>query len=96
MGGVSGRIGELITRLARPHEQRARESFARLRAQGPIPIEAMCRVRSLVCDGAGPLYALTAHRSEHPPGTLTVEAGEILRTCDEHVVAAEPPEFVRS
>jgi len=136
MGGVSGRIGELIARLARAHERRARESFAiglervveevdrpwrrggaavpidrpavaeaaplllqlavRLRAPEAIPVEAMRRVRSLVSDGPGPLYALSAHRSEYPPGTLTVEAREILRICDERVPVAEPREFARS
>jgi hypothetical protein len=136
MGGVSGRIGELIAHLARAHERRARESFAgglervveevdrpwrrggaavpidrpavaeaaplllqlaaRLRVPEPIPVEAMRRVRALVSDGPGPLYALSAHRSQHSPGTLTVEAQAILRLCDEPAVAAEPREFVRS
>lgn len=136
MGGASGRIGELITRLARSHERRARESFAlvleravgevdepwrrggaavpvdrpavaeaaplllrmaaRLRGPEAVPIEAMRRARSLVSDGAGPLYAVSPHRSEHPPGTLTVEARAILHICDEQAFVVGPREFVRS
>jgi hypothetical protein len=136
MSVASGRIGELLARLVRSHERRARDSYAfglervveevdkpwrrlgaavpidrpavaeaaplllqlasRLRAAEQLPVEAMCRIRSLVTDGAGPLYARSTHRSDHPPGTLTVEAQEILRICDEHVVGPRPRELVRS
>ncbi|HKZ14198.1 MAG TPA: hypothetical protein VJL81_10175 [Solirubrobacterales bacterium] len=68
----------------------------RLRAPLPFPVEAMRLVRSLVTDGAGPLYARSAHRSEYPPGTLIVEARTILRICDRHLQAMEPHELVRS
>jgi hypothetical protein len=67
----------------------------RLRASEPLPTEAMCLVRSLVSDGAGPLYARSAHRSEYPPGTLTRFARAILATCDERVPLREPGELVR-
>jgi hypothetical protein len=135
MSVVSGRIGELVARLARRHELRARDSFAaaleraveevdepwrrggaavpidrpavaeaaslllqvaaRLRRPGPLPGEAMRLVRSLVTDGAGPLYARSAHRSEYSPGTLTRFAREILATCDERLPLREPGELVR-
>jgi hypothetical protein len=135
VSGVSGRIGELVARLARRHELRVRRSFAesleravaevdaplhrggaavaidrpavaeaassllevvdRLRAPGTLPAEAMRLVRSLVSDGAGPLYARSAHRSEYPPGTLTRFARAILATCDERVPLREPGELVR-
>ena len=136
MGVVSGRIGELVARLARRHERHARESFtfvleraveevdgpwhrggaavpfdrpavaeaaplllqvaARLRAPGPLPVEAMRLVRALATDGAGPLYARSAHRSEHPAGTLAARARVILRACDQHVPMPQPGELVRS
>ncbi len=136
MGVVSGRIGELVARLARRHERRARESFAfgleraveevdgpldrggaavpidrpavaeaapllfqlaaRLRAPGPLSPEAMQLLRSLVGDGAGPLYARSAHRSEYPPGTLAAQARAILRVCDQHAPVSEPRKLVRS
>jgi hypothetical protein len=135
VGGVSGRIAELVARLARRHELRVRRSFAesleravaevdgplhrggaavaidrpavaeasssllevvdRLRAPGTLPAEAMRLVRSLVSDGAGPLYARSAHRSEYPPGTLTRFARAILATCDERVPLREPGELAR-
>jgi len=135
MGVVSGRIGELVARLARRHELRARDSFAaaleraveevdepwrrggsavavdrsavaeaapmllqvaaRLRAPGPLPGEVLRLVRSLVTDGAGPLYARSAHRSEYSPGTLARSARAILATCDERAALREPGELVR-
>jgi hypothetical protein len=67
----------------------------RLRAPEPLPAEAMRLVRSLVSDGAGPLYARSAHRSEYPPGTLSRVARAILATCDERVPLREPGELVR-
>ncbi len=127
MGRVSGRIGELVRRLARSHERRARELFAaaledaveqvdrplqrggaavtidrravaeaapalmrlsaRLRAPGDLPTEALRLSRLLVTDGAGPLYARAAHRSEFPPGTLTRCARAILAICDHQAPA---------
>jgi hypothetical protein len=135
MGGVSGRIGELVARLARRHEERMRRSFAesleravadvdrplrrggaavaidrpavaeaaasllqvaeRLRAPEPLPQEGMRLVRALVTDGAGPLYARSAHRSEYPPGTLGRFAKTILVVCDHRVPQYEPGELVR-
>jgi hypothetical protein len=126
MGGASGRIGELVGRLARAHERRARDSFAaaleraveevdrpivrggaavmidraavaeaaptllrlaaRLRSPAALPAEAMRLSRLLVSDGAGPLYARSAHRSEFPPGTLTRCARAILALCDHQVL----------
>jgi hypothetical protein len=136
MDGVSGRIGDLVTRLARRHEGRLRRSFAdaleravaevdgplhrrgpavaidrpavaaaaplllqisaRLRAPWPMPSDAMGLVRSLVSDGAGPLYARSAHRSEYPPGTLSRFARAILVACDHRVPLRDPGELVRS
>lgn len=133
---VSGRIGELVARLARRHELRMRDSFAaaleraveevdrpwrrggsavavdrpavaeaapmllqvaaRLRAPGPLPGEALRLARSLVTDGAGPLFAQSAHRSEYPPGTLTRYAGAILLVCDHRLPVSVPGELVRS
>ena len=55
----------------------------RLRAPEPMPREAMRQVRWLLGDGAGPLYARSAHRSEYPPGTLARIAALILAACDE-------------
>jgi hypothetical protein len=135
MGVVSGRIGELVARLARRHERRSRETFAaaleravaevdqplrrggaavavgrpavaeaaplllqvadRLRAPEPLPTEAMRLVRALVTDGAGPLYARSAHRSEFPPGTLGRFARAILVVCDHRVPLREPDELIR-
>jgi hypothetical protein len=133
---VSGRIGELVARLARAHEARMRRSFAasleravaavdeplqrggaaialdrpavaeaaplllrvagRLRAGGPLPADAMRLVRSLVSDGAGPLYSRSAHRSEYPPGTLAGLARTILAACPDRVPLREPGELVRT
>lgn len=66
-----------------------------LRAPVPFPLEAMRLVRSLVTDGASPLYARSAHRSEYPPGTLTAEARIILRICDRHLQATERRALIR-
>jgi hypothetical protein len=137
MGGVSGRIGELVARLCRRHESRVRDSFAaaleravedvdqplhrggaaasvdrpavaeaaplllclaqRLRAAAPLSREAMRLVRSLLCDGAGPLYARSPHRSEYPPGTLSQVARTILAVCDDRLgpPARRPGELAR-
>jgi hypothetical protein len=135
VGGVSGRIGELVGRLARRHEERLRRSIAaaleravaevdaplhrgtaavaidrsavaeaaplllqvaaRLRAPLPMPQEALGLVRSLVADGAGPLYARSAHRSEYPPGTLSRFARAILVAGDHRVPVRDPGELVR-
>jgi hypothetical protein len=137
MSVVSGRIGELVARLARRHEGHVRESFAfgleravdevdgplhrataavtvdrpavaeaaplllgvaaRLRAPEALPVEAMRLVRALVSDGTGPLYAGSAHRSDHPPGTLAAAARAILHACDDaRLPTPEPRELVRS
>jgi hypothetical protein len=69
----------------------------RLRTAAPLPREAMRLVRSLVGDGAGPLYARSAHRSEYPPGTLSQVARAILAVCDERPAAPalQPGELAR-
>jgi hypothetical protein len=135
VGGVSRRIGELVARLARRHEERLRRSLAdaleravdevdaplrrgtaavaidrpavaeaaplllrvaaRLRAPEPMPVEAMRLARSLVTDGAGPLYARAAHRSEYPPGTLSRFAGAIVVASDHRVPVRDPGPLVR-
>jgi hypothetical protein len=134
VGGVSGRIGELVARLARRHERRLRGSFAdsleravaevdgplhrggaaatidrpgvaeaaplllqiatRLRA-GPLAPAAMGLLRSLLSDGAGPLYSRSAHRSEYPPGTLSRLARAVLAACEDQVPVPAPRELVR-
>jgi hypothetical protein len=66
----------------------------RLRA-GPQPCEAIGLVRSLVTDGAGPLYARSAHRSEYPPGTLSLLARAILAACEDGAPVRERRELVR-
>jgi hypothetical protein len=67
----------------------------RLRAPEPLPVEAMRLLRSLLGDGAGPLYARSAHRSEYPPGTLSRFARVILAVCDHQVPQREPGRLVR-
>jgi hypothetical protein len=59
----------------------------RLRTSAPLSREAMRLVRSLVGDGAGPLYARSAHRSEYPPGTLSQVARTILACCDDRLAS---------
>jgi len=68
----------------------------RLRAPEPLPDEALRLVRLLVGDGAGPLYARSAHRSEYPPGTLGRCARGILAVCEDRVPVPGPGELVRS
>jgi hypothetical protein len=68
---------------------------ARLRAPEPMPVEALRLVRSLVTDGAGPLYARSAHRSEYPPGTLSRFARVILVASDHRVPVRDPVKPVR-
>jgi len=68
----------------------------RLRATGPLPAEAMRLVRSLVTDGAGPLYSRSAHRSEYPPGTLARLARAFLAACGDRDPLREPGELVRT
>jgi hypothetical protein len=55
----------------------------RLRGTAPMSAETMRLTRSLVSDGAGPLYARSTHRSEYPPGTLGQAARTIIATCEE-------------
>ncbi len=68
---------------------------ARLRAPEPLPQEAMRMVRSLTGDGAGPLYARSAHRSEYPPGTLSRYARVVLALSDHRVPLSESGRLVR-
>ncbi len=58
---------------------------SRLRDPLPMPTEALRLVRSLAGDGAGPLYARSAHRSEFPPGTLSRYARQVLALSDHRV-----------
>jgi hypothetical protein len=60
---------------------------ARLRDPLPMPVEALRLVRKLAGDGAGPLYARSAHRSEYPPGTLGRYARTVLALSDHSVPA---------
>jgi hypothetical protein len=71
------------------------EVVVRLRAPLPMPEEAMGLARSLVSDGAGPLYARSAHRSEYPPGTLSRFARAILAAADHRVPVRDPGRPVR-
>ena len=68
---------------------------ARLRDPLPMPVEALRLVRSLAGDGAGPLYARSAHRSEYPPGTLSRYARQILALSDHRVPAPRGDRLVR-
>jgi hypothetical protein len=68
----------------------------RLRATGPLSADAMRLVRSLVTDGAGPLYSRSAHRSEYPPGTLPGLARAILAACGDRVPLRDTGELVRT
>ena len=67
----------------------------RLRDPLPMSREALRLVRDLAGDGAGPLYARSAHRSEYPPGTLSRYARAILASCEDRVVVLETGELVR-
>jgi hypothetical protein len=69
----------------------------RLRTAAPLPRKALRLVRSLLSDGAGPLYARSAHRSEYPPGTLSQVARTILAVCDDRLAlpARQPGELAR-
>jgi hypothetical protein len=71
---------------------------ARLRSAAPMSAADMGLVRSLLSDGAGPLYARSAHRSEYPPGTLSRVARAILAACEDRDRAPrrEPVTLVRS
>jgi hypothetical protein len=68
---------------------------ARLRDPLPMSREALGLVRNLTGDGAGPLYARSAHRSEYPPGTLGRFARAILALCEDRVVVLDTGELVR-
>ncbi len=70
----------------------------RLRSAAPIPAEALGLVRSLLSDGAGPLYAQSTHRSEYPPGTLSRFARAVLAACEDpaRVPRRRPVTLVRS
>jgi hypothetical protein len=67
----------------------------RLRADRPLPADALRLVRSLTGDGAGPLYSGSAHRSEYPPGTLGRYARTILALCDAPAAFPDPAHLVR-
>jgi hypothetical protein len=71
------------------------EVAARLRDPLPMPIEALRLVRSLAGDGAGPLYARSAHRSDYPPGTLGRYARRVLALSDHRVPAPRGDRLVR-
>jgi hypothetical protein len=71
------------------------EVAARLRDPLPMPTEALRLVRSLAGDGAGPLYARSAHRSEYPPGTLSRYARTVLALSDHRVPAPRGDRLVR-
>ncbi len=60
-----------------------------------MPTEALGLVRSLAGDGAGPLYARSAHRSEYPPGTLGLYARRVLALSDHRVPAPRGDRLVR-
>ncbi len=68
---------------------------ARLREDRPFPPEALRLVRTLTGDGAGPLYARSAHRSEYPAGTLGRYARTILALCEDRAPLPEPGHLVR-
>jgi hypothetical protein len=68
---------------------------ARLRDPVPMPVEALSLVRTLAGDGAGPLYARSAHRSEYPPGTLSRYARQVLALSDHRVPAPRGDRLVR-
>jgi len=67
----------------------------RLRDPLPMPTEALRLVRTLAGDGAGPLYARSAHRSEYPPGTLSRYARTVLALSDHRVPARRGDRLVR-
>ncbi|MBS1864026.1 MAG: hypothetical protein JSS68_20205 [Actinobacteria bacterium] len=69
---------------------------ARLRSPTPISAAALGLVRSLLSDGAGPLYARSAHRSEYPPGTLSRFARAVLAACGDRAPRREPLTLARS
>jgi hypothetical protein len=71
------------------------EIAARLREPEPLPQEAMRMIRSLTGDGAGPLYARSAHRSEYPPGTLSRYARVVLALSDHRVPLSASGRLVR-
>jgi hypothetical protein len=67
----------------------------RLRDPLPMPSEALALVRKLAGDGAGPLYARSAHRSEYPPGTLGRYARVVLALSDHRVPLTGSGRLVR-
>jgi hypothetical protein len=67
----------------------------RLRSPQPMPQEALRLLRTLTGDGAGPLYARSAHRSEYPPGTLEHYARTVLALCDHRVPLTGSGHLVR-
>jgi hypothetical protein len=71
------------------------EVAARLRDPVPMPVEALRLVRTLAGDGAGPLYARSAHRSEYPPGTLGRYARQVLALSDHRVPVPRGDRLVR-
>jgi hypothetical protein len=71
------------------------EVAARLRDPVPMPVEALRLVRTLAGDGAGPLYARSAHRSEYPPGTLSRYARQVVALSDHRVPVPRGDRLVR-
>jgi hypothetical protein len=93
-GGAAAAIDRPAIAEAAPLLLRLAE---RLRTAAPLSREAMRLVRSLLSDGAGPLYARSAHRSDYPPGTLSQVARTILAVCDGRLAspARRPGELAR-
>src|ERR1700742_2150635 len=90
-GGAAGAIDRPAVAEAAPL---LLQVAARLR-DGPLPPAAIGLVRSLLFDGGGPLYARSAHRSEYPPGTLSLLVRAVLAACDDRESVPAPRELVR-
>jgi hypothetical protein len=81
---VAAADAPMVRRLAapvhRPAVQRARAELAavagRLVASGPVDVQGVARVRTLVADGTGPLYRFG------PPERLRHELTEVLAALD--------------
>jgi hypothetical protein len=52
--------------------------------EGPVPGLALALTRSICADGTGPLYSISPHRSDYPPGTLSDRARAALALCGSH------------
>jgi hypothetical protein len=87
MGGAGGRIGELVARLARRHEERLRRSLAEALERAVEEVDAPLR-RGIA--------AVAIDRSAVPPGTLSHLARAIVVASDHRVPLREPGELVRT